>query len=91
MHILETAKTKRFIRLQFRYSNQNKKDLFSNFGNYSEEHHFTARGKQNVIFWDIVEIWKNLKHCSSFRKIFVKIHFKIGAISKIQITARQGF
>ena len=91
MHILETAKTKHFICLQFRDSNQTKKTLLSNFGNYSEDHHFTVNGGQNLILCDIIKVWKKIKKSSFSHKFVVKIHFKIRAISKISLMGRQSF
>ena len=56
------------------YTKQTKNTFFVN------DHHFITNGYQNVIFRDIVEIWKKLKNGRFFHEIFVKIHFKIGTM-----------
>ena len=59
---LEIGKTKHLICLQFRYTNQTFIYLFifANFSNYSKDRHFITNGSQNVIFGDILEIWRKL-------------------------------
>ena len=58
---LETGKTKHLICLQLRYTNQTFIYLFfEHFSNCSKDRHFTTKGYQNVIFGDILEIWRKL-------------------------------
>ena len=42
----------------------------ANFGNYSKDQDFTTNSYQNVIFSDIVKIWKKLKNAAIMSKIF---------------------
>ena len=75
MHILEIAKIKYVICLQFRYTKQAKNMLFANFGHYSKDGHLTAKGYQNIIFFEIAKMWKKLKNVSFFYEIVVKSYF----------------
>ena len=87
MRILETAKIKYLICLQFGYNRKIKKFFFANFNNYSRDYHSTTVCYQNVKFCDMIELWKKLRYSSFFHKRFDKSHFKIGAM-KISTMAR---
>ena len=85
VHILETAKIKYLISLQFRYTKQTKTFFFfCKF--WSRDCHSTANSYQNVKFYDLAEISK-FKMAAFLHRIFVKSHFKIGTMKILKMTS----